>query len=153
MMEKKEECAEAVQKKNFTDVYVAVSADIIGDVSMAEGSNIQDGCVLHADPGFPVLIGSYVTVGHKAIIHGCEIGDGALIGMGAIVLNGAKVGKNAIVGAGALVTQGTVIPDGMLALGSPAKIRRAVTEEEMEENRKNALEYIVCAREQFGQDS
>ena len=165
MMEKKEECAEAVQNKNFTDVYVAVSADIIGDVSMAEGSsvwyqsvvrgdhdrieigegsNIQDGCVLHADPGFPVLIGSYVTVGHKAIIHGCEIGDGALIGMGAIVLNGAKVGKNAIVGAGALVTQGTVIPDGMLALGSPAKIRRAVTEEEMEENRKNALEYIVA---------
>lgn len=153
MMEKKEECAETVQKKNFTDVYVAASADIIGDVSMAEGSNIQDGCVLHADPGFPVLIGSYVTVGHKAIIHGCEIGDGALIGMGAIVLNGAKVGKNAIVGAGALVTQGTVIPDGMLALGSPAKVRRAVTEEEMEENRKNALEYIVCAKEQFGQDS
>lgn len=153
MMEKKEECAEAVQKKNFTDAYVAASADIIGDVSMAEGSNIQDGCVLHADPGFPVLIGSYVTVGHKAIIHGCEIGDGALIGMGAIVLNGAKVGKNAIVGAGALVTQGTVIPDGMLALGSPAKIRRTVTEEEMEENRKNALEYIVCAKEQFGQDS
>lgn len=96
MMEKKEECAEAVQKKNFTDAYVAASADIIGDVSMAEGSsvwyqsvvrgdhdrieigegsNIQDGCVLHADPGFPVLIGSYVTVGHKAIIHGCEIGD------------------------------------------------------------------------------
>lgn len=150
MMGKKEECAETVQKKNFTDVYVAVSADIIGDVSMAEGSsvwyqsvvrgdhdrieigegsNIQDGCVLHADPGFPVMIGSYVTVGHKAIIHGCEIGDGAL------------------------VTQGTVIPDGMLALGSPAKIRRAVTEEEMEENRKNALEYIVCAKEQFGQDS
>ena len=111
MMEKKEECAEAVQKKNFTDAYVAASADIIGDVSMAEGSsvwyqsvvrgdhdrieigegsNIQDGCVLHADPGFPVLIGSYVTVGHKAIIHGCEIGDGALIGMGAIVLNGRK---------------------------------------------------------------
>ena len=114
MMEKKEECAETVQKKNFTDAYVAASADIIGDVSMAEGSsvwyqsvvrgdhdrieigegsNIQDGCVLHADPGFPVMIGSYVTVGHKAIIHGCEIGDGALIGMGAIVLNGAKVGK------------------------------------------------------------
>ena len=102
MMEKKEECAEAVQNKNFTDAYVAASVDIIGDVSMAEGSsvwyqsvvrgdhdrieigegsNIQDGCVLHADPGFPVLIGSYVTVGHKAIIHGCEIGDGALIGM------------------------------------------------------------------------
>lgn len=174
MMEKKEECAETVQKKNFTDAYVAASADIIGDVSMAEGSsvwyqsvvrgdhdrieigegsNIQDGCVLHADPGFPVMIGSYVTVGHKAIIHGCEIGDGALIGMGAIVLNGAKVGKNAMVGAGALVTQGTVIPDGMLALGSLAKVRRAVTEKEMEENRKNALEYIVCAREQFGQDS
>ena len=115
MMEKREKYAETVQNNNFADAYVAASADIIGDVSMAEGSsvwyqsvvrgdhdrieigegsNIQDGCVLHADPGFPVMIGSYVTVGHKAIIHGCEIGDGALIGMGAIVLNGAKVGKN-----------------------------------------------------------
>ena len=136
---------------------MAPSADIIGDVSLAkdssiwyqsvvrgdhdrivigEGSNIQDGCVLHADEGFPAIIGNYVTVGHAAIIHGCEIGDGALIGMGAIVLNGAKIGKNAIIGAGALVTQGTVIPDGMLALGSPAKVKRAVTEEEIAENRK-----------------
>ena len=137
MMEKKEECAEAVQKKNFTDVYVAVSADIIGDVSMAEGSSVWYQSVVRGD--------------HDRI----EIGEGSNIqdGMGAIVLNGAKVGKNAIVGAGALVTQETVIPDGMLALGSPAKVRRAVTEEEMEKNRKNALEYIVCAREQFGQDS
>lgn len=172
-MEKQEEYAQVAQKKKCADAYVAASADIIGDVSLAEGSsvwyqsvvrgdhdrieigegsNIQDGCVLHADSGFPVTIGSYVTVGHKAIIHGCEIGDGALIGMGAIVLNGARIGKNAMIGAGALVTQGTVIPDGMLALGSPAKVRRAVTEEEIAENRKNALEYIACAREQFGQD-
>lgn len=173
-MEKQKECVKEVQKKNSADAYVASSADIIGDVSLAkdssiwyqsvvrgdhdrivigEGSNIQDGCVLHADEGFPAIIGNYVTVGHAAIIHGCEIGDGALIGMGAIVLNGAKIGKNAIIGAGALVTQGTVIPDGMLALGSPAKVKRAVTEEEIAENRKNTLEYITCAREQFGCDS
>ena len=119
-------------------------------ITIGEGSNIQDGCILHADAGFPVVIGDHVTVGHAAIIHGCEIGDGALIGMGSIVLNGAKIGKNAIIGAGALVTQGTVIPDGMLAVGSPAKVRREVTVEEIKQNHEDALDYIETARAQFG---
>ena len=130
--------------------YQAVARGDHDSITIGEGSNVQDGCVLHADEGFPVVIGKYVTVGHAAIIHGCEIGDNALIGMGAIVLNGAKIGKNAIIGAGALVTQGTVIPDGMLALGSPAKVRREVTAEEIEQNYKGAVEYVETAREQFG---
>ena len=147
--------------------YIAPSADIIGDVTLDQdasvwyqavirgdhdkiyvgnGSNIQDGCVLHADEGFPVEVGANVTVGHNAIVHGCTIGEGSLIGMGAIILNGARVGKNCVIGAGALVTQGTVIPDGMMALGSPAKVKRAVSEEEVLQNRKNAQEYVLLAR-------
>ena len=161
---------EKTDSKLFPDAFVAKSAEVIGAVSIGkdssvwyqsvirgdhdrivigERSNIQDACVLHADPGYPVCVGNDVTVGHRAILHGCEIGDGALIGMGAIVLNGAKIGKNAMIAAGALVTQGTVIPDGMLAIGSPAKVKRAVTEEEMEDNMKNAQEYVHCARQQF----
>ena len=156
------------------NVYIAPTAVVVGDVKLEKEanvwyqavvraddapvhigaqSNIQDNVTLHVDAGYPIEIGEGCSIGHNAVLHGCTIGDNTLIGMGAIVLNGAKVGKNAMVGAGALVTQGTVIPDGMLALGSPAKVRRAVTEEEMEVNRKNALEYIVCARAQFGQDS
>ena len=130
--------------------YQAVARGDHDSITIGEGSNIQDGCILHADAGFPVVIGDHVTVGHAAIIHGCEIGDGALIGMGSIVLNGAKIGKNAIIGAGALVTQGTVIPDGMLAVGSPAKVRREVTVEEIKQNHKDALDYIETARAQFG---
>ncbi len=150
--------------------YIASNATVVGDVrigkdssiwyqavlrgdhdtiTVGEATNIQDGCILHADPGFPVVIGNDVTVGHAAIIHGCEIGDGALIGMGAIVLNGAQIGKNAIVGAGALVTQGTVIPDGMLAVGSPAKVRREVTADEIKQNLDGALDYVKTAREQL----
>ncbi|MCU6762970.1 carnitine operon protein CaiE [uncultured Roseburia sp.] len=148
-------------------VFIAESADVWGDVSLEEdssvwfhsvirgdhdsikigkSSNIQDGCILHADAGFPVKIGDYVTIGHGAVVHGCEISDGALIGMGAIILNGARIGKNSIVGAGALVTQGMVIPDGMVALGSPAKVRRKATYEEITENRKNAIDYAVFGK-------
>lgn len=150
--------------------YIAPSADVIGDVVINEngsvwyqaviradndrieigcGSNIQDSCVLHADAGYPVKIGDYVTVGHGAIIHGCEIGDNTLIGMGAIILNGAKIGKNCLIAAGALVTQGKEIPDGSMVMGSPAKIRRELTEEEIAGNRESAEEYIVLGREQF----
>lgn len=119
-------------------------------IMIGSGSNIQDNCVVHVDEGFPVTIGKYVTVGHGAILHGCEVGDGSLIGMGAIILNGAKIGKNCIVAAGALVTQNTEIPDGMLAMGSPAKVIRELTEEEIASNRKNAEEYIEEAREYAG---
>ena len=119
-------------------------------ISIGNGSNIQDNCVIHVDEGFPVTIGNYVTVGHGAILHGCQVGDGSLIGMGAIILNGAKIGRNCIVAAGALVTQNTEIPDGMLAMGSPAKVIRKLSEEEIASNRKNAEEYIEEAREYAG---
>jgi len=110
-------------------------------VTVGDGTNIQDCCVVHCDAGYPVTIGKDCTVGHGAIIHGCTIGDNTLIGMGAIVLNGAVIGDNCIIGAGALVTGGTVIPDGSLVVGSPAKVRRSVTEDEIEGNRASAASY------------
>lgn len=149
-------------------VFIAPSADVMGDVILEEGSsvwyqcvirgdstnihigkntNIQDGCVLHADPGRRLCIGEGVTIGHGAIIHCSYIGDNSLIGMGATVLDGAKVGRNCIIGAGALVTGGTEIPDGMMALGSPAKVRRALTEDEIQHNRFLADEYVRLAKE------
>ena len=150
------------------NVYVAPDADIVGDVELEEncnvwyqavirgdadrihigrGTNIQDGSILHVDPGFPMEIGENVTIGHGAVLHGCSIGDGSLVGMGAIVLNGAKIGKNCIVGAGALVTQGVEIPDGTMALGVPAKVKRDLREDEIRENLENAEVYVKLARE------
>lgn len=112
------------------------------NIWIREGSNIQDNCVVHCDKGFPVKIGSYVTAGHGAILHGCSVGDNTVIGMGAVILNGASIGKNCIVAAGALVPQNAVIPDGVLVMGTPAKIKRELTEEEISSNRENALKYI-----------
>ena len=114
--------------------------------STSPRTNIQDCAVIHADSGFPAVIGSGVTVGHGAIVHGCQIGDGTLIGMGAIILNGAKIGCGCIVGAGALVTQGAVIPDGMLALGSPARTCRPLTAQEMDANRHSAEHYAALSQ-------
>lgn len=105
-------------------------------IVVGAGSNIQDNCVLHADPGFPLLIGEDVTVGHQAMLHGCTIGAGSLIGINAVVLNGAVIGRNCLVGANALVTEGAEIPDGSMVLGSPARVRRALGEAE----RANLLE-------------
>ncbi len=151
-----------------TKVYIAPSADVIGNVTLGEGvniwynavvradrepitigarSNVQDGSVVHVDAGYPVVIGEDVTIGHAAIIHGCEIGSGSLIGMGATILNGVKIGKDCMIGAGALVTQGTEIPDGHLAFGNPAKIRRPLTEEEIAANHQNTAEYVVEGEE------
>lgn len=113
-----------------------------GNIVIGKRSNIQDGCVLHVDEGYPIHIGEGVTVGHMAMLHGCTIGDNSLIGIGSIVLNGAKIGKNCIIGAGALVTQNTEIPDGYMAFGSPAKPVRMLTEEEIEHNRQNADFYV-----------
>ncbi len=148
--------------------FIAPGAIVLGDVTLGEdasiwyhatvrgdrapivigkGSNIQDNSVVHVDAEHPVHIGENVTIGHGAIIHGCSIGDNSLIGMGAIIMNDAKIGKNCIVGAGALVTQGTVVPDNSLILGNPAKYKRAVTEEEIAHNLKNAAFYIQEARE------
>lgn len=117
------------------------------EISIGDGSNIQDNAVVHVDEGFPVHIGNNVTIGHGAIIHGCTIKDNTLIGMGAILLNGARVGANCIVGAGALVTQNMLIPDNSLVIGSPAKVMRQVTAEEVQGNLKNAEEYVKESRE------
>lgn len=115
-------------------------------ITIGRGSNIQDGSVMHADIGMPIVLGENVTVGHKVMLHGCTIGDETLIGIGAIVLNGAKIGRNCLVGAGALVTEGKEFPDGSMILGSPAKAVRPLTPEQMEGLRQSARHYVENAR-------
>ena len=122
--------------------YNATIRSLDDPIIIGEGTNIQDNAVIHTDKGYVVEIGSLVTIGHGAIVHGCCIGDHSLIGMGAIILNGAKVGKNCIVGAGALITKNTIIPDNSLVLGSPAKVIREVTPEEIQASIDNARLYI-----------
>lgn len=130
-------------EKDCSIFFGAVIRTESAPITVGAGSNIQDNCVLHADPGFPVTVGRGCTVGHAAILHGCTVGENTLVGMGAIVLNGAVVGKDCLIGAGALVPQGAVIPDGSLVIGSPAKVRRALTAEEIEMNRKSAVYYVA----------
>ncbi len=130
-------------------VSVYYSAVVRGDeepISIGESTNIQDGCVVHTSYGAPTAIGARCTVGHNAILHGCTVGDDTLIGMGAIILDGAVIGSECIIGAGALVTGGTVIPDGMMALGSPAKVRRPLTDEEKAKNRISTDHYEAHRR-------
>lgn len=115
-------------------------------IELGEGSNIQDGCVCHTDPGFPLTIGANVTVGHKAILHGCTIEDDALIGMGATILNGAVIGKGSVIGAGALVGEGKIIPPGVLVVGIPGKIMRELTVEQQALARQGAKRYVENAR-------
>ena len=115
-------------------------------IHIGAGSNIQDAAVLHVDPGFPLQIGSQVTVGHKAILHGCSIGDASLIGMNAVVLNGARIGSGCLIGANALVTEGMEIPDGSLVLGSPAKIKTQLSQEQQLALMHNADHYVGNAR-------
>ena len=110
-------------------------------ITVGVGANVQEGSVLHTDMGFPLFIGANCTIGHKAILHGCTIGDCTLIGMGATVLNGAVIGKNCLIGANALVTEGAVIPDGSLVVGAPAKVRRALDKEAIDSLLKSALGY------------
>lgn len=145
--------------------YVAESAVICGDVTLAEGvsiwptavlrgdverieigrdSNVQDGAILHGDPGQPTILESEVTVGHRAVIHSAQIGAGSLIGIGAIVLNGVQVGAGSIVGAGAVVTKS--IPAGSLAMGVPAKVVRALSEDEIVDLRRHAQHYVTLAK-------
>ncbi len=116
------------------DVSIWPKVVIRGDndlIQIGEGSNVQDASVLHADPGYPLIIGKHVTVGHQVMLHGCHIGDGSLIGIGAVILNGAKIGKNCLVGAGALVTEGKEFPDGSMILGTPAKAVKELTLEQI----------------------
>jgi len=109
-------------------------------------SNIQDGSVLHSDPGSPLIVGDDVTVGHQVMLHGCSIGDGSLIGIKAVVLNGAHIGKHCLVGAGALVTEGKVFEDGWLIMGTPAKAVRPLTPEQLEGLRHGAAHYVENAQ-------
>jgi len=148
-------------------VFVAESADIIGDIiinknssiwynvvirgdeqpiRVGENTNIQDGCVVHTGWDIPTEIGNNVTIGHKALIHGCKIGDNTLIGMGSIVLDNAEVGEFVLLGAGSLVPPGKKIPSGVLAMGSPAKVIRELTDKEKESIKKSALDYIESSR-------
>jgi len=147
--------------------WVADSAQVIGNVVLGEGasvwfgtvvrgdtecitigagSNVQDASVLHADIGQPLVLGERVTVGHQVMLHGCTIGDESLIGIGAIVLNGAKIGKNCLVGAGALVTEGKEFPDGSMILGSPARVVRPLSPEQIEGLRQSARHYTDNAQ-------
>ena len=147
--------------------WVADSAQVIGNVDLAEhasvwfgailrgdtesltigkGSNVQDGSVLHADIGHPVVIGENVTVGHQVVLHGCTVGDGSLIGIQAVVLNGAKIGKHCLVGAGALVTEGKEFPDGSMIFGSPAKVVRQLTPEQIAGLQRSAEHYVANAK-------
>lgn len=147
--------------------WVADSAQVIGNVTLAEGSsvwfgvvargdtdtitvgkgsNIQDNSVLHADEGIPLVIGEHVTVGHQVMLHGCTIGDGSLIGIQSVVLNGAKIGKHCLVGAGSLVTEGKEFPDGCMILGSPAKAVRQLSDAQIEGLKMSAQHYMDNAR-------
>jgi len=110
-------------------------------VTVGEGSNVQENCVFHTDMGFPLTIGRDCTIGHKAMLHGCTIGDTTLIGMGATILNGAVIGRNCLIGAGALVTEGKVIPDGSLVMGSPGKVIRQLDEAAIARLAASALHY------------
>ena len=116
------------------------------------GTVLQDGCVLHVDRGYPIILGDNVTVGHGAILHGCTVGENTVVGMGSILLNGCEVGRNSMVAAGALVPPGKTYPEGSLLIGSPAKVARALTEEEILANRNNAEVYVRLAKEAAGQE-
>ena len=135
--------------KLAADASIWFGATIRGDnepIEIGEGSNIQDGSMLHSDYDKPLIVGKHVTVGHMVILHGCTIGDESLIGMGAVVLNGAKIGKNCLVGAGALVTEGKEFPDGSMIVGSPAKVVRELSPEQIEGLRQSARHYVENAQ-------
>lgn len=112
-------------------------------ITIGAGSNVQEGTVMHTDPGYPLTLGNNVTVGHQAMLHGCTVGDGSLIGIQAVILNGARIGKGCLVGAGALVTEGKEFPDGSLILGSPAKVVRQLTQEDLLRLEGTAAGYVV----------
>ena len=148
------------------DAWVAPTAAVMGNVIMAEGasiwfgavargdnepitigrnSNVQDNSVLHTDPGMPLTIGEGVTIGHQAMLHGCDIGDNTLIGIGATVLNGVKIGKNCLIGAHALITEGKEIPDNSMVVGAPGKIIRTLNDQQIAMLKLNADVYVANA--------
>jgi len=144
------------------DCWVAPGAALIGDVvlesgasvwfnavlrgdneriTVGAGSNVQEACVLHTDMGYPLIVGENCTIGHKAMLHGCTIGDGSLVGMGATILNGARIGANCLIGACALITEGKIIPDGSLVMGAPGKVVRTLDAQAREGLRASAEGY------------
>lgn len=151
---------------DIADAFVASGATIVGRVrvraqasvwygsvvrgdsetiEIGERTNLQDGCVVHADPGFPAVLGSGVTVGHRAVIHGCRVDDDVLVGMGAVLMNGVRVGRGSVIAAGAVVTQHTEIPEGSLVAGVPAKVLRPVGDAEREMIARGARHYVELA--------
>lgn len=125
-------------------VSVWFNAVLRGDnepITIGRDTNVQDGCVFHTDPGYPLTIGADVTVGHKAILHGCTVGDGCLIGMGSVVMNGARIGRSCLLAASALVTEGKEIPDGSLVVGQPAKVVRPLDEATVRLIREASVRY------------
>jgi len=127
--------------------YGAVIRGDVNRIRIGQRTNVQDQCVLHVESGGPsCVLGDEITVGHRAVVHSCTVRDGALIGIGAIVLDGAEIGEEALLGAGAVATPGTVIPDGMLAVGVPARVARALSPEERADQRAQALDYVELAR-------
>ncbi|MES2295871.1 MAG: gamma carbonic anhydrase family protein [Pseudomonadota bacterium] len=112
-------------------------------ITIGAGSNVQEGCIMHTDMGYPLTVGQNVTIGHQAMLHGCTIGDGALIGIQAVILNGARIGKGCLVGAGALVTEGKEFPDNSLIIGSPAKAVRTLNEQDLSRMQSNAASYVA----------
>lgn len=148
--------------KIHEDTFIAETADVMGDITIDKGSslwygsvargdmnyitigkftNVQDNVTLHVDTNSPLEIGDYTTIGHNAVVHGCKVGNNCLIGMGAIILNDAVIGDNCIIGAGAVITENTVIPPNSLVIGTPGKVRRQVSEEEIETIKHNAIRY------------
>ncbi len=149
------------------DYYVADSATVLGNVllkagssvwfnavlrgdneliTIGVGSNVQDGSILHTDPGFPLTLGTNVTVGHKVMLHGCIIGDNTLVGINSVILNGARIGKNCLIGANALITEGKHIPDNSMVLGSPGKVVKTLNEEQIAFLSAAAKGYVANAR-------
>lgn len=155
-------------RKIDNSVFIAPGAQVVGDVTVGSDcgiwynsvvrgdsreihigsrTNIQDLAVLHVDKDYKLSVGDNVTIGHSAIVHGCSVGNNVLIGMGAIIMNGAQIGNDCIIGAGALVTENTVIPDGMMAFGSPAKVIRPISDKEKHGITENADIYVQHAME------
>ena len=129
-------------EKNSSIWFNAVLRGDIELITIGESSNIQDGSVLHTDPGYPLTVGKGVTVGHMVMLHGCQISDYSLVGIGSIILNNAKIGKNCIIGANTLITENKIIPDNSLVVGSPGRVLRKVTEDEIKSILENGKHYV-----------
>ncbi len=134
-----------VMEKKASIWFNAVARGDVEIIHIGERSNVQDGCVLHTDEGFPLMIGKGVTVGHNATLHGCEIGDNSLIGMNAVILSGARIGENCLIGSNCLITEGKDIPDNSMVLGSPGKVVKELSEAQMDGLKNSAEGYVARA--------